>query len=80
MFDRMAGWKTLLLEHARDSWKRLRDQLVSLPQPCLIEQDGERRCDQLQELLHIIGKPLTTLILRRLIKPVHNVNVLWPDP
>jgi hypothetical protein len=120
-----------VLEYETDSWKRVRDQLVSLAQPCLIEEDGERRRDQLQELRQLmvrvdprrrqliaeqirsrvdslvdffnedyldrldaqrrsgpwrwmlrqfIGKPLTKLILRRLIKPVLDVNVLWPEP
>jgi hypothetical protein len=119
------------LEHETDSWKRVRDQLVRLAQPCMIDEDGERRRDQLQELRQlmgrvdprrrqliaeqirarvdslvdffnedyldrldarrrsgpfrwmlrqIIGKPLTKLILRRLIKPVLDVNVLRPEP
>ncbi len=119
------------VEHETDSWKRVRDQLVSLAQPCMIEEDGERRRDQLQELRQlmvrvdprrreliaeqirarvdslvdffnedyldgldarrrsgpfrwmlrqIIGKPLTKLILRRLINPVLDVNVLRPEP
>ncbi|WP_094553823.1 patatin-like phospholipase family protein [Synechococcus sp. 1G10] len=119
------------VEHETDSWKRVRDHLVGLAQPCIIEEDGERRRDQLQELRklmgrvdprrrvliaeqisarvdslvdffhkdyldkldarrrygplrwmlrQIIGKPLTKLILRRLITPVLEVNVLRPEP
>ena len=118
-------------EHETDAWKRVRDHLVSLAQPCMIEEDGERRRDQLQELRklmgkvdsgrrqliaeqiraridflvdfvnedyldrqdarrrsgpfrwmlrQIIGKPLAKLILRRLINPVLDVNVLRPEP
>lgn len=44
------------LEHETDSWKWLRDQPVLLAQPCMIEEDGERRRDQLQELRQLMGR------------------------
>ncbi len=43
--------------------------------------DARRRSGPFRWMLRqIIGKPLTKLILRRLIKPVLDVNVLRPEP
>lgn len=116
-------------EYETESWKRVRDDLVNLAQPCIVEEDGQPRRDQLMELRklmgkvdfsrrkliaeqinsrvdslidffnedyldkmdarrrsgpvrrllrQIVGKPLTKWVLRRLIQPVLEVNVLGP--
>jgi len=116
-------------EYETESWKNIRDRLLSLAQPCIVEKDGQPRRDQLLELRklmghvdlnrrkliakqinsrigslvdffnedyldkldarrrsgpvrwllrQIVGKPLTKVVLRSLIQPILEDNVLGP--
>jgi len=116
-------------EYETESWKKVRDDLVSLAKPCIVEEDGQPRRDQLLELRKLmgrvdskrrsliaeqinsridslvdfinedyldkidarrrsgsvrrllrqfLGKPLTRFVLKRLVKPFLNENVLFP--
>jgi hypothetical protein len=43
-------------EYETDSWKRVRDDLLSLAKPCIVEEDGQLRRDQLLELRKLMGR------------------------
>ena len=118
-------------EYETDSWKKVRDDLLSLAQPCIVEKNGLQKRDQLLELRklmervdpkrrkliaaqvyaridslidffnedyldkldarrpfrrfrwlfrQVLGKPLAKYVLKRLIRPVLDANVLRPVP
>ena len=43
-------------EYETYSWKQVRDELLGLAQPCMVEEDGLRRRDQLMELRKLMGR------------------------
>lgn len=118
-------------EYETDSWKKVRDDLLGLAQPCIVEKNGLQNRDQLLELRklmervdpkrrkliaaqvyaridslidffnedyldkldarrpfrrfrwlfrQVLGKPLAKYVLKRLIRPVLDANVLRPVP